>query len=139
MIRSLRRLGYQVGRRGAFLLFLALLDLIYAYSLGWPTEQSRHTPTSRFLVEVMPLWVWAVLWGAAGLTCLVFAFRRVDWPGFMAGMLIKVGWALLFLIGWLSRQVERGYLTATIWGAFALLLLLVAGWPELPRDDEAEK
>jgi len=39
-------------------------------------------------------------------------------------------WALVFLLGWVFADVERGYLSTAIWGAFAAVLALIATWPE---------
>lgn len=130
MKATLQRLVHKVGRRGAFLTFLALLDLVYAYSLFFPTEQSRRNPTSLFLADIAPLWFWGVLWGAVGLACAFFVFRRKDAPAFAAAMFIKVLWSLTFLIGWIVGLVERGYLSTAIWGAFALVVALISTWPE---------
>lgn len=129
-------LGLQIGRRGAFLIFLALLDLIYAYGLAFPTERSVNSPTSKFLASTMPLWAWGALWAVVGLVCLFFAFRIKDRIGYAAAMFIKVLWALMFLLGWLFADVERGYLSTAIWGAFAAVLWLISGWQENPRDPE---
>lgn len=128
-------LTHQIGRRGSFLAFLFLLDAIYAYSLFFPTTQSLQTPTSVFLLHIAPLWVWGLLWGAAGLVCLFYAFHRNDAPGFAAAMFMKTLWSLTFLLGWLFAGVERGYLTATIWGAFAAVCLLISTWPEPPGNE----
>jgi hypothetical protein len=124
------RLVQQVGRRGAFLLFLALLDGVYAYSLFYPTASSRQSPTSEFLISIAPLWVWGLPWAAVGLVCGIFAFVKFDWPGFAAAIFIKVLWSVMFLTGWIFVDVERGYLSSAIWGAFGLLVALVAGWRE---------
>src|SRR5687768_11084491 len=95
------RLIQHIGRRGAFLLFLALLDLIYGYSLLFPTLRSLTNPTTLFLVEIAPLSVWGGLWLAVGILCLIFAFRRRDTIGFAAAMFLKVFWGLVFLFGWM--------------------------------------
>lgn len=123
-------LGNLVGRRGSFLLFLAMLDLMYGYSLLFPTAQSLSNPTSLFLVKVLPLWDWGILWLAIGAICLFFAFRAKDAVGFAAAMFLKVIWGTMFLLGWLFAGVERGYLSATFWFAFAFTVYLIAGWPE---------
>jgi hypothetical protein len=130
MQRQPGRLVSLVGRRGYFLLFLALLDMVYAFSIAFPSRQARISATFRFLDEAGSLYFWASLWAAAGLACLVFAFRKTDWPGFAAAMAIKALWAVMFLFGWAFVGIDRGYLTATIWGAFGLLVWLISTWPE---------
>lgn len=125
-----------IGHRGAFLLFLALLDIVYAFGLAFPTPQALKTPTSMYLQEAGSLWLWAGLWLTAGIFCGVFAFRRRDAFGFVAAMLIKVLWSVMFLLGWIFAGVERGYLSAAIWGAFACVVWLVSDWPEPKRGRE---
>jgi hypothetical protein len=124
------RLARQVGRRGAWLLFLALLSLVYAFGLAFPTQRSLTNPTTVFLVAIMPLYAWAVLWGGVGLACLFYAFRKWDAPGYTLAMFLLALWALVFLFGWLIGDVERGYLSAVIWGAFCGVTGLIAGWRE---------
>lgn len=130
------RFGWHVGRRGAFLLFLALLDIISAVGLAFPTARSVNNPTTVFLASLMPMWAWGVLWALVGFICLFFAFRRKDSVGFAAAMFLKVLWAAMFLLGWLFADVERGYLAFVIWGAFAGVVKIIEGWQENPRPAE---
>lgn len=62
-----KALPRRVGRRGAFLLFLFLLDVVYAYGLLFPSQETRNSRSFRFLADVMPLRAWAVLVGAHGI------------------------------------------------------------------------
>lgn len=123
-------IALRVGRRGSFLLFLALLDFVYGWSLLTPTPRSLDNPTTQFLLQVLPLPVWACAWLVVGVVCLVSAFCFRDAIGFAAAMALKILWGSLFLIGWVVVGVERGYLTAVIWFAFAGLLALVVPWPD---------
>jgi hypothetical protein len=125
---------HTVGRRGTFLLFLTILDFVYGYSLLYPTPLSITSPTSVFLAEVLPLWVWGWLWVTVGIICCIFAFRQKDAPGFAAGIFLKILWGTIFLLGWTFAGVERGYLSSTIWIAFAGVLAIIASWPE-PRPE----
>jgi len=125
-----KALFQRIGRRGAFLLFLALLDFVNGYALLFPTPRASTNPTYIFLASVLPLQGWGILWASVGAVCLVFAFRRNDAPGYAAAVFIKILWALIFLLGWVFADVERGYLSAVIWGVLALILPLIATWPE---------
>lgn len=127
---KVRNLLYPVGRRGAFLIFLAMLDWVYGLALLYPSPQSLTNPTYVFLNRIFPLPVWASLWIIVGTLCFAFAFRVNDAIGYAAAMFIKVLWGLTFLLGWIFAGVERGYLSAAIWLAFAGLLALVATWPD---------
>jgi hypothetical protein len=122
----------QVGRRGASLLFFALLDLVYAGSLAWAPPSVRETPGYMWLTSYLPLWAWAALWCAVGLLCLVQAFQRADHAAFACASLLKVLWGILHVAGWLLDVVPRGYVSAVIWLALAGFVQVIASWPE-PR------
>jgi hypothetical protein len=118
-----------VGRRGAFLLWLAVLDLVYAYSLLSPPPSAMTNALTVYLASICPLAVLGVAWGAVGLICVVTAFLRADRLGFAAAICIKCVWTSLFIIGCFAG-VERAYLSAAIWGTLAALVWIVVGWPE---------
>jgi hypothetical protein len=115
----------RVGRRGAALLFFALLDVVYCY--GLLTVPKPLTPFYAWMNVIMPLALWAACWGMVAVMCLVFAFRTYDTPAFMAAVALKVAWGLPPLFGWLAGNVERGYVSAIIWLAFAAFVFLIAG------------
>ena len=115
----------RIGRRGAALLFFALLDAVYCYSL-----LTAPRPLSSFYAwmdSIAPLVVWAACWGGVGLVCLWFAFCRYDTPAFVAAVALKVAWGLLSLLGQIVGAADRGYLSAVIWLAFAWFVSLIAG------------
>ena len=126
----IRTLRDRIGRRGSSLLFFGFLDLIYGYSLVYPDHYSRMSPAFAFYRDVMPMWGWATLWFGVGLTCLFHAFRRTDRWGFTAAIGLKVGWGLVSLGGWVFAGVERGWVAAAVWLAFAGWVWGVAGWSE---------
>ncbi len=131
MKRLAQRMLHRIGRRGACLLFLALLDLVFAYALAkLSSTETAASPTYRFAQTLLPLDVWAALWGGVGVTCLAQAFQRVDRVAFGAASLIKVLWCLMQALGWLLGEIPRGYLGAAIWLAFAGFVQVIAGWRE---------
>lgn len=128
-MRHLHTLRLTVGRRGAALLFFALLDVVYAASLiDAPTSGSY-----RFLADVLPLTAWAAMWAAVGALCAVQAFMRSDRVAFAAAALIKVVWGIIQLLGWAIADLDRGYVSAVIWLALAAFVHVIAGWPEPGR------
>lgn len=120
----------RIGRRGAALLFFALLDFTYCYYLLSPTETLRRSPSFQWLGEIMPLSWWAALWGGVGAVCLICVPRRRDGVAFAAAIALKVLWASVYLGGWFLAGLERAYISAAVWGAFAALVGLIATWPE---------
>ena len=115
----------RVGRRGAALLFFFLLDAMWAFALLNPPDPI--TPSYSWPATIAPLWVWAIAWTLVGLACLVFAFLRHDTAAFTAAVSIKVLWGGTLGLGWATGQVERGYVIAVIWLAFAAFVYLIAG------------
>ena len=122
---------HQIGYRGAVLLVFGLVDLVYSLSFAFPTAEALANPTFQWLTRFLPITVWAVIWGVVGLFCFFYAFRTIDDAiGYAMAILIKVFWSALFLWGWGLGEVQRGYLSAVIWGGFALFLWLESRRPE---------
>lgn len=119
-----------VGRRGEFLLFLALLDVVVGFSLARPAPQAQRTPSVHLLSEVAPLSWWAGLWLFVAVVCLWGAFRRGDRFAYACAAGLKVLWGGLFLFGWLAGEVVRGWAAAVIWLVFAVFVARIASWPE---------
>ncbi|MDH2425794.1 hypothetical protein [Sphaerisporangium sp. TRM90804] len=126
----LHRLNLRVGFRGTILLFLALLDLAGAYRLLRPDPDVLRTPTNVYLASILPLHVWAVPWGLAGLLCLVQAFTRRDRMAFGAAVGLKLGWAVITMCGGLAGVIPQAYWGAVIWLAVAGVVMRISGWPE---------
>jgi hypothetical protein len=126
---GIRGLIRKVGRRGATLLFLGSLDGIYSFSLLNPPHDPTANPTLAFLATIAPLWAWAILWGAVGLICLIGAFSTRDRFAFAAAIGIKVLFGLTFALAAFAG-LERAYVSAAVWLAFAAFIAVIAGWPE---------
>lgn len=124
------RLWRRVGRRGCALLFFALIDIIYAFSLFNPPAEARLSPTLAFIDSVLPLWAWGTLWLASGLICLAQAPAHRDRIAYGAAILVKVTWGALYIIGWSAGAIERAYVGLVVWWGFAAFVALISGWPE---------
>lgn len=127
----MRELLHAVGRRGAALLFFALLDMIYSYSLFNPAPEYRTNPSFKFFQDLLPLPAWGTLWGVVGLICLFNAFRSSDKVGFAAAIGIKVMWGLVYVVG-AFYGLPRAYVSATIWLCLAGWVAIISTWPEPP-------
>jgi hypothetical protein len=134
-----RDLLRRVGKRGAALLFFALLDGVYCY--GLLTAPRPLVQFYAWMDGIVPLQVWAFAWGVVGLVCLLFVFAVYDTAAFMAAVALKVCWGMLSLFGWIAGVVDRGYLSAVIWLAFACFVYLIAGGipSATPRPDASTR
>ncbi|MGW4476814.1 hypothetical protein ACWENQ_44785 [Nonomuraea sp. NPDC004354] len=129
-IPILRRVLARIGRRGAALLWFALVDVVLAASMA---AAPPDTGAYVFLARILPLWAWAIPWAAVGVLCAVQAFALDDRLAFVAASALKVGWSVLYLAGWLLGEIPHGYIGAAIWLVFAGFVQVIAGWPEPPR------
>lgn len=121
------RVARRTGHRGAFLLFLAVLDFCYGYSL-WAAP-----PLQRRLDLFLPWPWWGGVWLAAGAVCLAGVLVTRDWLSFTAAAMLKAAWAAVMADTWLEQGVPRGWVSAVVWACFALTVLVVASWPEPVR------
>lgn len=120
----------RIGRRGTTLLFLAMLDVIYAANLAHPPADTNGGAALRFIARVAPLPGWAALWAAVGAVCLGGAFVRHDRWAFTAAAALKVLWGSTFLFGWAIAGLDRGWVSGVVWLAFAGFVYVISTWPE---------
>lgn len=125
-VLSSSRLGY----RGAFLLFLAIIDLVYGWTLIDPTRESRHTSQYLWRQEIMPNQAWGVIWWTVAVCLLISAFLRQDRIGYAMAVALKIGWAIVAALGGFNGHVQGAWASVSIWGGFAALTILESGRAE---------
>lgn len=130
-ILSSSRLGY----RGAFLLFLALVDLVYGWFLVNPTPEQVRTTQFEWRAHIMPTHAWGAIWLTVAVALLISAFMRQDRIGYALAIALKVGWAFVAAAGGITGHVQGSWTTVTIWGVFAGLTILESGRPEPIRTE----
>ena len=116
-------LKWRTGRRGLFLLFLAVLDLAYGWSLYATAGPQRQ------LDLLLPWQVWGLVWCATGLVCAAGAFMRHDRIPYAVAAMLKTAWAAVFLLDWINGY-PRGWVAVAVWAAFAATVVMVSSWPE---------
>lgn len=115
----------RIGRRGAFLAFLAILDIVYGYSLF---VQPGPLPLDLILSAKS----WSIVWLVVGVICASGVFLRQDWPQYTVASAMKAAWGALFLDLWLVHGYPRGWASAIVWLSFAATVALIGSWPESP-------
>jgi hypothetical protein len=117
------------GRRGAFLVFLAILDLAFGYSLF-----SFPRLAFQGIDIVFPIDAWGWIWIATGIVCATGVFLQSDRVQYTMAALLKTAWGLLY--AWLWWQgVPHSWVSVALWLSFALTIVLIAGWPESTRHE----
>jgi hypothetical protein len=101
-----------------FLLGLAILDVFYGLSFIAPDQQTLNTAQFLWRDRIMPSPAWGAIWIAAGVALLVNAFMRQDRIGYGIAVSIKLAWAFLSAVSWLTGDVHNGWVSMVIWGTF---------------------
>lgn len=115
----------RIGRRGAFLLFLSLLDILYGWSL-------MIAPPAPPLHLVLSLDAWGWVWIGTGIFLIPGAFIRRDRSCFALASFLMAAWAGAWVDVWVSDAfVPRAWVSVAIWAAFAGVVVVVATWPEV--------
>lgn len=118
------RVKHRIGHRGSFLLFLALLDFAYGYSL------IAAPPQERVFDLLLPWAVWGWIWVGTGAVLFAGSLVIRDRIAYSLAALLKVVWAGVFAEVWLVQNLPRGFVSVVVWAAFALTVILISGWPE---------
>lgn len=120
---------HRIGRRGAFLAFLAVLDFAYGYALLSTSVRNLAGQPDFYL----SLHTWGWVWTGVGVVCTSGIALRKDVPQFTIAASLKAVWGGLYAAAWLTQSVPKLWISVVVWWAFALTVLLIAGWPE-PRN-----
>ncbi|MEU5976400.1 hypothetical protein [Streptomyces sp. NPDC047315] len=131
----LRRARSRLGRRGAYLVCLGTVWVLYG--AGLLVQPVPDTRGLRHVLALAPMDVWAWCWIVAGVVAVVAAWKPTgrDWPGFAALTVMLVLWALSYAAAWAGGEYSRGWIAAAIWAAVGAGCAVVAGWPEPPRSE----
>lgn len=134
-MRRFHALRARLSQRGACLLLIAALDLINAQALATAPAETRAGSSYTFLATLLPLPVWAALWAAVGLLCLLQAWTQHDRAAYTAASILKILWALLHLGAWAAGLLPRGYVSAAVWLLAAGFVSVVATVPRYGRQE----
>lgn len=127
-----RTVARRVGHRGAVLILLGCIALLYGISLI-TTPPLPNPPGLRLLLGVMGLHGWGVTLAAAGAIAILSSPLKQgrDWPGFAALVLVWLPWSLSFLVSWWpDGSNPRGWVSALVFAALAGVPAVCATWEE---------
>ena len=123
MSRIYRCLARRIGHRGSFLLFLALLDFLYGYSLF--VTPLQHVDLT------LPFHVWGIIWICVGAFLLLGAFAKRDRVHYGVAATIKAAWAGVWVKLWMIHQIPHAWANVALWVSFSGLVVVVSSWPEV--------
>jgi hypothetical protein len=130
----------RIGRRGAILLILSVVDIAYGASLIGPSADSLGSAAVVWREHFAPLWVWGGVWLVVAAILIVSAFLRNDAIGYLTATVLKISWSLTSFASWMFGGVDRGWVSSIIWLVVAAMVWVIAGWPEpspvMPTDEE---
>jgi hypothetical protein len=136
-----RRVARQVGHRGALLILLGGIALLYGISLI-TTPPTPHPLGLRLLLGVMGLHGWGATLAAAGVVAILSSPlpHGKDWPGFTVLVLVWLPWSASFFVSWWpDGSNPRGWVSATVFVAFAAIPAVVSTWGEPERPPRASE
>jgi hypothetical protein len=126
------RVACRVGHRGALLILLGGIALLYGISLI-TTPPLPHPLGLHLLLGVMGLHGWGGTLAAAGVVAILCSPLKQgrDWPGFAVLVLVWLPWSLSFLVSWWpAHENPRGWVSALVFAALAGVPAVGAGWEE---------
>lgn len=126
-----------IGRRGASLLFFALVFGVSAWSYLAHPELITANPNRELINRLATPQEWGILFATASFTKLVVAFwRKFEVVAFGLGTTIWFVWGGSYLISWLQTHPHFGALgtaralASVLYLALGAFNLILAGWPE---------
>lgn len=125
--------------RGRFLIGFALMYCCFGYSYVVEGSAASRTSVFQWLPDFIPVTALSGPWFIAAAIAIGSSFRRVpprtDRYGFMALALVPLLWAMMFLFSYLAGHAPTGWISAMLYGGFAMIVILVSSWPNPVRLD----
>lgn len=123
----------RIGRRGAFLLILAVMDALTGWSL---LDVPPAVYNQLTLLRHIPQDALALMWVLPAVVAAWFAFakrtQRDAW-GFLACYVPPAIFGVIYFTSWFPiGQLAAGTAvrSAVVYWGYSLLILVAAGWPE---------
>jgi hypothetical protein len=132
----------RLGRRGAALGWFGTIAAVVAWSLADPVREPvlRAAPNYRIILSVAPPALWATVWAAVAVVCLIQAWMADDRLAFTSLIALLWIWSVMTLLA-LTQPIPQAATTGillggVVWSTFGGFVLVIAGWPEVPRAGE---
>lgn len=119
---------FRLDRRDSFLCSFGLAYAAIGYSyIGVSVSTEQPRTALSWMLDLAPLWLFGVLWLAAGLTAIVAGLTRHPVAGFRAVAAMPALWGLTYVVGWLQGDAARGWVSAILFAMLARTIQSAAG------------
>jgi hypothetical protein len=126
----LRRLSDSIGRRGAVLIVLAIVDVAYGSAITYArTVQGSDAvwwPASQDTLLFLPTEGWGWVWVIVGALLLTGVWHRSDRWQYSLASGLKACWACAAF----TSPVQGLWGVVSLYIGFAVVIFIVSGWPE---------
>lgn len=122
----LQRVWRMIGRRGLTLIFVGVLDFVFAVNL----LIIQNPNAVRVYGSILPLDWWAWIWIFAGVAAWGSAPLKKDRIGFAISSVIFSFWGWLSFLAWLRGEQPTGWATAGFFLVITALIMIPSTWPE---------
>lgn len=120
----------RLGFRGAVLLILAIVDMLYGWSLLHPAPEQLRTSAYEFRSHLLPTEAFGAIWITVGVVLVMQSLVQNDRVGYTLAITIKMVWAFIALASFATGKVQQGWVSCAIWLAVAAMAMVISGWPE---------
>ncbi len=132
-VRTARALSRsRLGFRGAILLCLTVIDVIYGLTLVMPSEETRAGSAYAWRAEFMPTECWGALWITVGVFLVTQAWTVTKRAGYAVAIAIKLVWMVVCVGSWALGPVpaSQAFALGGLVGGFALIAFVCSLWSE---------
>lgn len=130
MIRALQKLIHRIGHRGAFLIFIGFLFVVYGS--GITTDPAIGIPAVYIFSN--DVWGWIFIPIGAVVISGSLCVKNDRWFYMLAALMSAI-WSSAWISMWfVHNHVPGAWALAAIWAADAAITLVVSSWRENYRD-----
>lgn len=112
--------------RNLALFAIGLLALTRCLAYVGPLSPNQSAAGLAFVDDLIPLWVYAILWGVASVFAFAAIFTRKAQPlALGANLGICLLWAGTYMLAWALLDSPRGWVTGTSYLVISLLIVSI--------------
>jgi hypothetical protein len=127
----------RIGRRGAMLVVLSVIDIVYGLAMFLTDlvfyAEPQWWPASIYSMFGLSVGIWGVVWMVVGAFLLTGIPKHIpDSIHFGAAVALWVWWAFAAMVYYFTTFSPGTWGPAAVYAGFSLLILIAAGWEDPP-------